>query len=193
MKKNKLKSGFTLIEILIASYIFVVVMVAATVIFSSSVGAKMKAQVYWENQQEARFAMEKITRATKDSTIKSFAVESGPKLILCSDYYSSCSSASASGGKAFQFWYDINAKAIYMQKGGSTAIRLTSSNVEVSNVSFSPSNPATTPQNDENKTVQRFVTVSFTVKNAPGIKRVSSDTLTLKTTMALRYYYKYKY
>ncbi|GAH02628.1 unnamed protein product, partial [marine sediment metagenome] len=36
----KTKAGFTLIEILIASYIFLLVVVAGTAIFSSSVGAK---------------------------------------------------------------------------------------------------------------------------------------------------------
>lgn len=181
-KKFYCKSGFTLIEILIASYIFLLVVVAGTMIFSSTIGAKMKASAFWETQQEARYAMEKIVKLIREENVKGFTVEDIKKdrLILCKDV--DCSEPT------YIIALSYPADYIYIENySEATFSRLTSENVKVTKLQFEPSYFP-----DPNSIQQPYITIEIEVENAPGERVIEKDTLKLRTTVSLRTY-KYKY
>lgn len=66
-KKTIKQSGFTLIEILIAAFIFTVVVGAVTVIFASNNNIKSQTKVIRDTTQSARYALEAITRSVQGS------------------------------------------------------------------------------------------------------------------------------
>ncbi len=187
MKKLQTNQGFTLIEILIASYIFLLVIVAGTMIFTSAVGAKMKASAFWETQQEARYAMEKIVKMIRDEEVKGFRicddfaheVPSGIQLYLCKT--GNCDNLYQQP----RIWLYSSLDAIYAEDD-SGLFRLTSPNVKVTNLQFD--GYWSTSISDR----QPYITIEMEVENASGERVVEKDTLKLRTTVSLRTY-KYKY
>ena len=85
--KKRKQTGFTLIEILIASYIFLIVIISGTSIFTSTVNAKLKANAMWATQQEGRLLLEQIIDLAKESKVKGVMVggASNERLYLCAD------------------------------------------------------------------------------------------------------------
>lgn len=192
---NKNTTGFTMIEILVASYIFLVVVLAASMIFSSSVGAKMKASAFWKTQQESRYAMEKITRAIRDDRVKGFKVAGAghQELILCKD--KDCSGAS-SPNMIYRIYRTSSTtspntiRLVDRSQSTSSTFDLTSvQNVNVTDLTFDPvSSPSSLSTN------QPFITIKMIVKNNITNNTTQEDSLTLKTTINLRNYgYKYEY
>jgi len=177
MKTNfdfKTESGFTLIEILIASYVFLLVVLAGTIIFSSAVGAKMKASAFWETQQDTRYIMEKITRTIKSENIKGFKITNNNQgLWLCD------SANCPSGAPLYRFYLKNSEKSIYFGEGTAVETKLSSSNIEVTDLRFGPSFSV------ENN--QPYLTIKLTVRNKAG-KKIEEDTLTLRTAVSLRNY-----
>ncbi len=192
--KRQTNRGFTLVEILIASYIFLLVVVAGTAIFSSSVGAKMKASAFWTTQQEARYAMEKIIKTIRSENVRGLGIyDSNSRLVLCGTV-GQCPEDSP-----LQFWLESSTEgsAIYFQDEEENLSTLTSpDSVKVTNLEFKGYYPvAATPGiPGTGSDRQPYITIEMTVENAPGERVVEKDTLTLKTTVSLRTYgYKYGY
>ncbi len=184
--KLQTNRGFTLIEVLIASYIFLLVVMAGTAIFSSSVGAKMKASAFWTTQQETRYAMEKIVKTIRDEQIKGFQT-SGSILLLCSTSSVLCDESSAIYRIS---WSEFGDRRIWFEENPADPSHpmagLTSTNVDVTDLQFDGYWPG--PGSDR----QPWITILMTVENASGERVIEKDTLTLRTTVSLRTYgYKY--
>jgi prepilin-type N-terminal cleavage/methylation domain-containing protein len=67
--KKKSQLGFTLIEILIASLIFLTVILIGTSIFGAAVGNRAKANIVRATQQGARYAVEAISREVRMANV----------------------------------------------------------------------------------------------------------------------------
>jgi prepilin-type N-terminal cleavage/methylation domain-containing protein len=70
-KKNK--KGFTFIELMIAVFIFALMMLAVTGIFSSSIGGYQKAKNVQKNLEDAQFIMNQMMKILRTSSIISFS------------------------------------------------------------------------------------------------------------------------
>jgi len=177
--------GFTLIEILLASYIFLVVVLAATAVFSSTIGAKMKASAFWQTQQEGRYAMEKIIKTIRLENVKAVKVSPTDHSILL--LYKDTSYQTSS----LIYRVRLTNKAIYLVNTSvspNVIVCLTSANVKVSDLEFSGYYPTAS------STQQPFVTIKMTVETANASKQSEKESLTLKTAVNLRNYgYKYAY
>ena len=183
-KGTKIKlSGFTLIEILIASYIFVVVILAGAAIFSSSIGAKMKATSFWETQQDGRYLMEKISKAIRDPAVKGFKISLDQKTLeLCSDIDSS--------GQCLKnlYTFTLSRENIYFKGEDNSLSALNTDNTKIKDLKFSGYYPSGGAR------IQPYITIEMTIENKAGKRKIDTDSLTLKTTVSLRNYgYKYQY
>ncbi len=70
-KKTKVRRGFTLVEMLVSIFIFSILMVTLGGIFANSVAAYKYARQTQRSVEEAQFAMNKIAKTLRTSTIKS--------------------------------------------------------------------------------------------------------------------------
>ncbi len=185
LKIPKNNQGFTLIEILLASYIFMVVILAATAVFSSTIGAKMKASAFWQTQQEGRYAMEKTVKTIRSENVKAVKVSPTDDSILW--LYKDTSYQSSS----LIYRIRLTSNAIYLINTSVTpnvSIRLTSANVKVTDLKFSGYYPSAI------SIQQPFVTIKMKLENSAVSKQAEKETLTLRTTVNLRNYgYKYNY
>ena len=196
MKNSKFKTqnsklqtnfGFTLIEILVASYIFAIVILAGTAIFSSSIGAKMKANIFWKTQQESRYAMEKIVKTIRNEEIKgfSFGVTDNSILYLCQTVDCSLNNA------RYKIYLSSANSAIYIQENPNSlsskpAVQLTSDDVKVTKLQFDGFYPSV------NSKMQPYINIAMTLRNTTTGRATEKDTLNSKTTINFRNYgYKY--
>jgi prepilin-type N-terminal cleavage/methylation domain-containing protein len=66
---NHNKKGFSLIELMMAVSIFVIIILAVTGIFSSSMGGFHKAKIVQKNLEDAEFIMNKLIKVLRTSSI----------------------------------------------------------------------------------------------------------------------------
>lgn len=99
-KKQKV-NGFTFIEIIIAVFIFALMMMAVAGIFSSSIGGYQKARAVQKNLEDAQFVMNQIAKILRTSSIAddSFLDSIVSDSIVVFDY---------SQGKCFRYTFDGN-------------------------------------------------------------------------------------
>ncbi|MCA9365225.1 MAG: type II secretion system protein, partial [Candidatus Moranbacteria bacterium] len=83
-KKQKNKKGISLLEVIIATAVFVVIMTAVASIFARYSGSFRDARAIQNNMEEAQFAMNLIAKTLRTSTVKNFG--SAGKSITVFDY-----------------------------------------------------------------------------------------------------------
>jgi len=69
-KKNNKKKGFTLIEVLVALFVFIVTITAATGSFASLMSANKKIKEIQKSTEDAQFVMNLIAKTIRTSRIK---------------------------------------------------------------------------------------------------------------------------
>jgi type II secretory pathway pseudopilin PulG len=189
MKKTNLKKGFTLIEILIASYIFVLVIIAGEAIFSSSIGSKMKATSFMETQQDSRTVMEKISQLIRDPKTLCIKADSMDSSYL--DIYDAYDVNTGCSQQVYHIYLsnsNINLKQFNSDGSLKSDTQINSGNTNITNTDiFNGYYPS------PSSTHQPFVTIKLTTKNIVGNRKIDADTLTLQTTIDFRNYgYKYE-
>ena len=96
---SKNKKGFTFVELIIAIFIFSLMMISVTRIFSSSISGYQKARAVQKNLEDAQFVMNQIAKILRTSSV---ARNPDVKSIVVFDY---------SQGKCFKYMFDdINKK-----------------------------------------------------------------------------------
>lgn len=194
--KPKPKPGFTLIEILIASFIFLVAVLAGTAVFSATVGTKSKVEVFWATQEGGRYGMELMIREIKDFTYKSPAntIKKIPDL-GSSDPIADELEIEKDGqeikfklervtglGSPPPMYYRL------IKEVNSASQIITADNIQVTSLKF------TGPFDESNnyqltKNFHPYIGIEMTIKNRPDRFRAKeTDTLILRTVVSLRNY-----
>jgi prepilin-type N-terminal cleavage/methylation domain-containing protein len=96
MNFQKKQKGFTFIELMIAIFIFALMMMAVAGIFSSSIGGYQKARAVQKNLEDAQFIMNQIAKILRTSSVVDNTSTSS---IVVFDY---------SQGKCFRYTFDVN-------------------------------------------------------------------------------------
>ena len=97
MNFPKKQKGFTFIEIIIAVFIFALMMMAVAGIFSSSIGGYQKARAVQKNLEDAQFIMNQIAKILRTSSVADNPANG--KSIVVFDY---------SQGKCFKYAFTGN-------------------------------------------------------------------------------------
>jgi len=93
---SKNKKGFTFVELIIAIFIFSLMMISVTRIFSSSISGYQKARAVQKNLEDAQFVMNQIAKILRTSSV---ARNPDVKSIVVFDY---------SQGKCFKYAFRNN-------------------------------------------------------------------------------------
>lgn len=99
MNFPKKQKGFTFIEIIIAVFIFALMMMAVAGIFSSSIGGYQKARAVQKNLEDAQFIMNQMAKILRTSSVADGPDDSYSDSIVVFDY---------SQGKCFKYIFDGN-------------------------------------------------------------------------------------
>ncbi len=157
--------GFTLVEVLIASTLFAIVLIAVTQIFSDALALQKRSAGYQAMQDTAMVVFEGIAREVRVSTVTSPA---GCATSLTMDH--------PVHGE-LEYTYDVNAKQLTQTKNGATST-ITPANVWITNMSFCSAG------NGLDNSPTR-VTIPMTLQSADG-ENVSASTISLQTTIISR-------
>lgn len=208
-RTGKPQSGFTLIEILIASVIFLITIITATAIFSASIGTRSKIELYWATQQNSRLALEEIVREVNAIDEINFedhskgwiefdlnsltinrkgdpneTINYQPVIKKNIKYYISDDNRLVKETK--KFWSD------YSTSYRTLTSYVTSENVEVMNLSFSGSSNQGYFYQDDGELIGKaypFLRIELTVKNRAGSFRSNiEDILKLRSIVSLRHH-----
>jgi prepilin-type N-terminal cleavage/methylation domain-containing protein len=190
MKKityKKLNRGFTLVEILIAVFVFSIVVTTAAGIFTISANTQVETQIARTLAQDERFVLEKISRDIKNSE---------NNIEFCNN--STCSSICDGDCQTdnLRIKVDGNDK-IYSFNGDNLAVNInggTFEDIVSSDFTLSHANGSTAMFSGyASATLAKkpYVTIQFTIDNTsnnPEMKESEKISQTLKTTIVPRNY-----
>jgi len=188
----KSKSGFTLIEMVIAVAVFSIVLLTIMQIFITITRAQQKSSAALEAQAEARYALETLTRKIKSSYIfydhYKPLTPSHPELslvdtnnngtvFLLQSGVPNCSSLVSS--PCLKMLVDTNGFATSTQS-------LTGEGIKITNLEFlvSPQTDPFVPDFDPATGSQPKATIAMTIESVGG----PASTIYLQTTISTRYY-----
>ncbi len=134
--KNKgLKSGVTLVELLLVVGIFALLLTSVAGFFIMTVQGRGKSQAHIEAQEQARFAMQKITyeirRATSTNPSSSFGVN-----FASSSLYTLSLVTPASASSRNPTIFSVASGTLFIKQGTGSTTALTSKDVTVSSLIF---------------------------------------------------------
>jgi prepilin-type N-terminal cleavage/methylation domain-containing protein len=173
MKKNKIIKGFSLLELLISIFIFSVVILSISFIFSKTIINYRYSKDIQENLESAQFilnSMAKIIREREIEEPSAPVVTNVEELVVKTD------------GDCYRYFYDPVAKTVNIQKGvdcanlglASVAIR----NVELLNFRVSPTINTGSPK--------QVGLVTIRVRLCAESTCTHSDKINLQTSVSLR-------
>jgi prepilin-type N-terminal cleavage/methylation domain-containing protein len=164
---KKTKNGFTLIEILIASAIFVSIISIVLAVLGFSVNLQSRNSAIREASQTARFIIEAISRDVR--LADSYYIDSNyPKVTI------------EKNGLSYSYSYED--KTIFYNEG-IIHEPLNPQDVKITNVSF-------TGIDDSNKKVQSYLQIKMTFQSNLGKRDLDKKSQTIETTVATRAYLK---
>jgi len=176
LRKNSFTSSlsysFTLIEILVASFIFVVAVLATFSAFYSTTSFQAKTKVVRETTQEARNVIETLTREIR--------LADGVDVLDSSDLPCSLDSPCpvlkiTKDGVDKKYKNDSGSHKIILILDSTSAVDVTTTNVYVSNLSFT-------------KKSDGGIQIQLTIKEKQYAKMAEKGVITLKTTVYRRGY-----
>lgn len=194
MACRKQRNGFTLIELLVAISVFVVVVTSASAIYIAIIRSQQKTNLQRLTSQDARYAMETITRevrmATGDVANPAIKVEkiTNPdgrieyKLIITTKNYSDGTVTTKT------FYLNSNDDKVYVKVNNAEAQPITSDNIRVTEfklenyIDATPTGPNYKPER------QPSVTITITTQQKEGAQAWQKATTTLRTTISSRDY-----
>ncbi len=169
----KKQNGFTLIEILIAAFIFTVVVGAVTVIFASNNNIKSQTKVIRDTAQSARYALETITRDVQ--SVKNFTLPSASG----SNYFM----VNAPDGVRT---YSISDGQIMMAKGSATANPVTNKNdIKINSITFSGVDTVTALATSKQPYLTVIMKYQSPTSSAGGKQSEQLGEQTLQTTVTV--------
>lgn len=175
--KIKSLNGFSLIEVLVATFIFTIVIFMAMIIFSDSVGLKNRSQSFEDVQESAYYPIELISRDLREANdFETGNLSQCPSGIIID--------RTLQNGTTEKLCYFLNDKAIAIKKyqgsSWSTAQNLSSSKVEFAELRFI----GDTASNDQNN--QPNVIIQAKVKTIEGERKNEVVELNIQTAVTLR-------
>ena len=174
---NTSKNGFSLIEVLVATFIFTIVIFMSMIIFSDSVGLKNRSQLYEDVQESAYYPLELISRDLREANDFEIGnLSQCPAGIIVN--------RTLQNGSDEKLCYFLNQKAIavkkYQTSNWSAAQNLSSSKVEFEELKF-------LGQNIQNSQVyQPNVVIKAKVKTLQRERSNDFVELNIQTSVTLR-------
>lgn len=165
MRKKIQKNGFTLIEILIASAIFVSIISIVLAVLGFSVNLQSRNSAIREASQTARFIIEAISRDVR--LADSYSIPNNHEIII------------EKNGESYSYNYNESDNTIYFNN----LVRLNPDTVEISNVNFSGID-------DTYDYIQSYLQIKMTFKSKLGKRSLDTKTQTIETSVATRAYLK---
>jgi len=185
MKNNK---GFSLIEVLIATFIFGIVIFASVIIFSRTIGSKSRAEVLQRAQESLNFPVETITKQVRSA--KMFKIGTIDDQCLGGLYLEIETPESTSETPIIRkvCYQLVDNKLMYKEKATnptsywSTLQSITADNIEVTEFDISG-----TRNSNSDASMQPFVKLKIELKTIPGLRAEIEETnLHIDTTITSR-------
>jgi len=184
---KKTTEGFSLIEVLVATFIFVLVIFSAMVIFSDTLGVKRQAESFQLSQESAYYPVEIIARDVRDAA----SLNVTPSLQDCA---SGIIITKDSGQKVCYFKdSDRVAYKTYLGSYWSTLNYLTPESVKVNTLTFSGVSSPSTKAEADAQTIQPYATITANIETNQESRSIDKINLDIQTTATLLdYNWKYK-
>jgi len=165
MRNKNNKNGFTLIEILIASALFVSIISIVLAVLGFSVNLQSRNSAIREASQTARFIIEAISRDVR--LADSYSIPNNYEIIIFKD------------GESYSYNYNEADKTIYYNN----LTRLNPDTVEIIGVNFSG-------VDDTNDFIQSYLQIKMTFRSILGNRSLDTKSQTIETSVATRAYLK---
>lgn len=176
--KNKTEKGFTLAEVLVTIFVFLLALTAIIGIFTSVLTAQRKINAERKLDQNTRFGFEELTRRIRSSKIDYVKQAVLPQPFLASEHLYLLSGS----GESWHFF--LNSQNLAFENNGAAPVNLFGDEIKVTNLKFYIF-PQASPYFGGVDPNQSRVTVYLAAENRQG---QSKAVTTLQTTITSRVY-----
>lgn len=181
MQKTNLKRGFTLIEIMVASSIFVIIIMLSSGSILTIFDANQKSKNLRSSMDNLNFTLESMTRAIRFGSSYHCSSSNPPTSSPrdCDDNQAGSSTFYFLDDAGNQVRYTLNSGTIYRSINGSSDYALTSSDITIDKLTFRVYGSAIYPDLFQPQVI-------IVISGHVGTKAFTNSTFTLHTSISQR-------